>query len=115
MLPEDDMVRLKHMLDVAREAMSYVEGQTREDLSQDPRTGRALIACLMILGEAANGVSRDTQGDHPEIEWPAIIGMRHRLIHVYYDIDFDVVWKTTQEDLPVLIPQLERLLPDALP
>ena len=110
MLPESDVVRLRHMLDVAHEAVAYAHGLTRADLSRDTRTARALTACLMVLGEAANAVSRDTQLAHPQVAWSAIIGMRHRLIHVYFDTDYDVVWSTAQEDLPDLIPQLEQLL-----
>ncbi len=56
MLPESDVVRLRHMLDVAREAVAYAHGLIREDLSRDTRTARALTACLMVPGEAANAV-----------------------------------------------------------
>lgn len=83
MLPEEDLVRLGHMRDVTREALSCMENRTREDLWQDSRLARAVTACLMILGEAANNISAATQAIHPEIAWSDIIAMRHKLIHAY--------------------------------
>ncbi len=110
MLPREDLVRLRHMLDIAREARSYVAGRQREDIWQDSKLGRALTACLMIPGEAANSVSAATQQAHGEIAWSDIIAMRHKLIHAYFDLNLNIVWETVQDDLPVLIPQLEQLL-----
>jgi uncharacterized protein with HEPN domain len=47
----------------------------------------------------------------PGIPWKDIIGMRHRLVHAYFDINLDVLWRTVQEDLPSLIAALEPFLP----
>jgi len=112
MRPEEDLVRLGHMRDVTREALSFMGNRTREDLWQDSQLARAVTACLMILGEAANNVSAATQAAHSEIAWPDIIAMRHKLIHAYFDLNLNIVWQTTQDDLPVLIAQLEQLLAD---
>jgi len=112
MLPREDLVRLRHMLDMAREAMMHMQGRSRQDLDDHLGLGRMVYACLVILGEAANAVSKETQAAHPQVQWSAIIGMRHRLIHVYFEVDYDVIWQTVQDDLPVLIAQLEQLLAD---
>ena len=55
-----------------------------------------------------------TRGQIPAIPWQDIIGMRHRLVHAYFDIDLDILWKTAQEDLPPLIAELERVAPGDL-
>ena len=53
----------------------------------------------------------DTRNQTPGIPWDDMIGMRHRLVHAYFDIDLDILWKTAQEDLPSLIVELERVTP----
>ena len=70
----------------------------------------ALLKALEIIGEAAAGVGSDTQGKCPGIPWRDIIGMRNRLVHVYFDVDLDLVWDTIRTDLPPLIVELERVL-----
>jgi len=56
-------------------------------------------------------VTPDTRDQTPCIPWDDMIGMRHRLVHAYFDIDLDILWKTAQEDLPPLIVELERIVP----
>ena len=69
----------------------------------------ALAHLLMIIGEAASRVSVPTREKHPDIPWPRIVGMRHRLVHDYVRTDFGVVWDTATEDLQPLIAALEKL------
>ena len=110
MLPEADRVRLQHMLDAAREARGYAQGKSREDLDRDTMLFRALVNCIEIVGEAAARVSRETQAGASGIPWEQAIAMRNRLIHVYFDIDRDVVWATVTHDLAILEPQLVAAL-----
>ena len=106
----DDRIRLQHMLDAAREALSFAEGHIREDLNSDRKLALSLVKCIEIVGEAASRISQETQQEAPQTPWPDIISMRNRLIHAYFDIDLDRVWDTVEGDLPVLIAQLEDLL-----
>ena len=108
---EADVIRLRHMLDAAREAVEFVRGRTRTDLNDDRQLVLALVKDAEIIGEAANQVSRSTRDQTPGIPWDDIIGMRHRLVHAYFDINLDILWKTAQEDLPPLIAELERVTP----
>lgn len=62
------------------------------------------------VGEAANRVPREAQQRAHQIPWSEIIGMRHRLIHGYDHVDFDVLWQIVVRDLPKLVPELEELL-----
>ena len=111
---EDDVIRLRHMLDAAREAVEFVRGRTRADLNGDRQLVLALVKDIEILGEAAYQVTPDTRGQAPSIPWDDMIGMRHRLVHAYFDIDLDILWKTAQDDLPRLIAELERVMPGDL-
>ncbi|MFW6012284.1 MAG: DUF86 domain-containing protein [bacterium] len=99
------------MLDAALEATSFVEGQTREAFDEDRQLALSLVKLIEIIGEAATKVGAATRADAPEIPWADITGMRHRLIHAYYEIDFDLVWHTVVDNLPPLISALERMLP----
>jgi uncharacterized protein with HEPN domain len=106
---KDDAVRLRHMLDAAREAVSFAEGCSREDLRRDRKLALSLVKCIEIVGEAASRVSGDARSLAPQIPWQDIVGMRNRLIHTYYDIDLDRVMDTVADDLPPLIGELEHL------
>jgi len=103
----DDRTRLLHMLDAARDAQEIASGCERPDLDSDKKLRYALIQCLLVVGEAAAHISLEFQHRHPEIEWRGAIGMRHRLVHGYAEVDLDVVWAVLRQDLPELLAQLE--------
>jgi uncharacterized protein with HEPN domain len=107
-----DNIRLRHMLDAARRAKSLAQHRTRYDLDADELLNLGLVRLLEIIGEAARGVSASCRDAHPEIPWKVIAGMRDRLIHGYFDINLDIVWRTVMEDIPPLVMQLEHILPD---
>ena len=104
----DDRIRLQHMLDAAREAMTFAQGRTRVELNADRMLVLSLVKDIEIIGEAAYQVSPITREQLQEIPWQDITGMRHRLVHAYFDINLDILWKTVQDELPVLIKQLEK-------
>ena len=107
---KDDEICLRHVLDAAREAMSFAMGRTRLDLDSDRMLVLSLVKDIEIVGEAAYQLKETTRNELPAIPWADIIGMRHRLVHAYFDINLDVVWQTVQEDLPALIDMLGPLL-----
>lgn len=104
----EDIVRLRHMLDAAQEAVGFVQGRQRVDLDSDRQLVLSLVKEVEIIGEAAYQVSEQTRKEIPDLPWADLIGMRHRLVHAYFDINVDILWKTIQEDLPPLIEKLER-------
>jgi len=106
----DDAVRLRHMLDAAREAVEFCAGRTREDFERDRQLLLAVVKALEIIGEAAAKVSGQTAAAAPRIPWQDIVGMRHRLILGYFDIDVEIVWNTVRLDLPPLLEALEDAL-----
>jgi uncharacterized protein with HEPN domain len=109
MRPEDEE-RLRHMLDAAEQATSFAVGRTRADLDKDRQLNWALVKAVEIIGEAAFQMSDESRAEVSQIPWRAVIAMRHRLVHMYEDINLNVLWKTVQEDLPPLIAQLRRIL-----
>jgi len=107
----EDVVRCRHILDAAREAVEYAQGATRADLDTDRKLQHTLIHLLEIIGEAAKALSADCRDAHPEIPYRKMAGMRDRLAHGYWDINLDIVWRTATQDLPPLIAHLEAFLP----
>jgi uncharacterized protein with HEPN domain len=106
----DDQVRLRHMLDAAKQAQLFMEGKDRGSLDTDPMLLLAVVKAIEIIGEAAAKITKERQAEIPQIPWPQIISMRNRLTHAYFDIDTEVVWRTITEDLPHLISELETAL-----
>ena len=107
----DDEIRLLHMLDAAREVVGFARGRTRGDLDNDRQLVLAPVKDVEIVGEAAAQVTESTRQHLSEIPWERIVGMRNRLVHAYFDVNLDIVWKTVQGDLPELISVLEQAIP----
>ena len=98
------------MRDYARKAVEMAYGQTRQDLDVNEMLRLALTHLVELVGEAASQVPEETQAQYPQIPWPQVIGMRHRLIHGYDKVDYDILWETIERNLPDLIAALDRAL-----
>lgn len=106
---KDDLTRIKHMLDSANEALSFINNKSREDLDQNKMLVLSLVKCIEIIGEAASKISEELKSKHQQIPWKDIIGMRNRLTHVYFDIDYNIVWETIKNELPSLREELKKI------
>ena len=107
---ENDPTRLRHMLEWARSTERIAAGESRRSLDDSKKLQFALTRTLQVIGEAANDVTATSRRGFVTIPWSDIIGMRHRLVHVYYAVDMDVIWKTVTEYIPPLIADLESLI-----
>lgn len=103
-----DKTRLRHIVDAARELANFIAGKSRPDLDSDRMLLFAVVRGLDIIGEASSQISPPTRRELPEVPWRAIIGMRNRIIHAYFDIDRDIVWKAAAEEAPAIRELLER-------
>ena len=101
---------LRDMIDNAHKAMSFVAGMDYKSFSEDEKTTYSVVRALEIVGEAAKKIPNDARISYPEIPWRDIAGTRDKLAHDYFGVNLAVVWRTVQEDLPVLIEQLEGML-----
>ena len=102
---------LLDMLHAARDAVAFAAELTFQQFEQSPLHRNAILKSVEIIGEAASRLNDDTKDAHPEIEWHKIIGMRHHLVHGYFNVNNARVWQVLQKDLPVLIVQLEAIVP----
>lgn len=110
-MPRDDSAYLLEMLLAAHDALSFTEDLSFEDFVRDGRTQLSVLKSVEIVGEAAAQVSEDARRANPDIPWRQIVGMRNRLVPVYFDIDLSLVWDTVRHDRPDLIARLEPLVP----
>jgi uncharacterized protein with HEPN domain len=110
-MQRDDIIRLRHMLDAAKAAVSFIKGKDRVSLDKDQQLIFALEKAVEIIGEAAIKLSKECRDELHQIPWAKIISMRNRLIHAYFDINLDILWKTAVEDAPMLIAELEKIIP----
>lgn len=109
-MPREDSAYLLDMLLAARDAWSFTEGMSFEDFIQDGRTQLSAIKSVETIGEAAAQVSEYSRRLAPDIPWRKIVGMRNRLVHVYFDVDLPLVWDTVRRDLPAQIERLDPLV-----
>ena len=100
-----DDLRLRHMLDYARDAAELSRERTRSSFDTDRLFALAIVRVVEVIGGAASRVSGERRGEYPAIPWARIIGMRNRLIHGY-----DTVWQTVRESVPLLIAELEPIV-----
>jgi len=106
-----DDAYLLDMLLAARKVMKYAEGADFKQFDQDEIMQDAIMRRIQIIGEAARKVSKEFKGEHPEIPWHEIAGMRNRLVHEYFKVITEKVWEAVQRDIPDLIIALEPLVP----
>jgi uncharacterized protein with HEPN domain len=109
-MPKDDLLYTGHMLDTARRIMAKVQGIDRSRYDADENLRLALVHLVQIFGEATRRVTPETQAQHPAVPWHEIIGMRHKLVHDYLNIDEDIVWAVVTQDIPPLIGLLEAIV-----
>lgn len=109
-MQHDDMVYVGHMLDQARLAVSKGAGISRDAFDADDNLQLALTHLIQTMGEAARKVSPEFQAAHPTIPWEKIIGMRHKVVHDYMHVNFDIVWDVVTVDLPPLALELARII-----
>jgi uncharacterized protein with HEPN domain len=106
----DDRVRFQHLPDALNSAIRFAQGRKRGDLDADEMLLFALTRAIEIAGEAASRISAQARGTMLDIPWNALVGMRNRLVHAYFDIDRDILWNTAATAAPALVEALKALL-----
>jgi uncharacterized protein with HEPN domain len=98
------------MLDAARSAQEFAAGRSRGDLENHKMLLFAVVRAIEIVGEAASRISAETRLATPSIPWAEIVAMRNRLIHAYFDVDHDILWKTVTIEIPDLAALLANFV-----
>lgn len=110
MSPRNWQQRIRDILDCANNIASFTDKLDFNSFSRDPKTIRAVAFELTTIGEAAKAIPIEIQEKYREIPWGKIQGIRNILVHEYFRIDEEVLWKTVKEDVPLLITNLSKLI-----
>ena len=109
--PKDDE-RLIHMIEAIDNIFEFIENKSFEDFRNNKMLRFAIIKNLEIIGEAAYLLAKKFKLEHDSVQWNDIIGMRHILVHDYYQVSDEIIWATIDSDLLPLKKKLSKLLTD---
>lgn len=102
--------RVQDILGCAKNIVRFTDSMSFDTFINDPKTIRAVAFELTTIGEAAKAIPFEIQQIHTTIPWRKLQGIRNILIHEYFRLDEEILWKTAKEDIPVLIINLENIL-----
>ena len=97
------------ILDAIIRIQNYTKETSFESFLSDEKTKDAVVRNLEIIGEAVKSVTEETKEKETSIQWHDFARVRDKLIHHYFGVNFDIVWKIIQEDLPVLFDSIENI------
>ena len=110
MPPRDWKLRVEDILQAIAEIQSFTYGMTFENFQADTKTVRAVTCNITIIGEAASSIPPEIQTRYTEIPWAEMRGIRNVIVHEYFQVNLNILWRTLQERLPPLVLQLRELL-----
>ena len=105
-----DIDRLRHMDECITNINNYLQGKTHEDMKADTMCFHAVVYNMMIIGEAANLLTKEFRSEHEDTPWRDIIDMRNLLIHGYITTNSAYIWDSYTNDLPVLKEQIKKYM-----
>jgi uncharacterized protein with HEPN domain len=106
---KDDLAFIEHILLCIDKIQEYTKNLTVQEFNNNELIQDAVIRNIEIIGEATKKISEDLKSQYREIPWKEMSGMRDKLIHDYFGVDVDVVWKTVKEDIPFLKTLIENI------
>ena len=110
MSPRNWKFRLEDITESLELIFEYVKDIDSDSWESDRKTIDAVIRNIEIIGEAATSIPEEIKEQYPDIPWHQMIGMRNILIHEYFGVDIDVLWRTIQVDLPILLTKVRKMV-----
>lgn len=101
---------LEDILESAEKILQYTKDMSFDEFSDDNKTIDAVIRNFEIIGEASNLLPDEIKEKYPDIDWHRIRGFRNRIVHDYFGVDLQILWKITFDQIPRLIAQISEIL-----
>jgi uncharacterized protein with HEPN domain len=98
------------MLDSISDVDSFTKGMSFEQFKKDRKTVNAVVRSIEVIGEASKRIPRAMKAKYAGAPWKLIAGMRDKLIHEYFGVDMEILWKTAKADIPPLKPLIQSML-----
>lgn len=108
-MKKNDAVFTGHILDAISKIENYLDDISYDNFIEDAMRSDAVVRELEIIGEAAKHLSSGFRNSHKHIQWKEIAGMRDKLIHGYFGVDYQIVWNTCKEDVVILKKELKGI------
>ncbi|MBF0559368.1 MAG: DUF86 domain-containing protein [Nitrospirae bacterium] len=107
---KEDSVYIKHILDAINDIDEFVKDMNKENFLGNKAIEYAVVRSIEIIGEASKHLSKKFREQHRDIPWEDICGMRDKLIHDYIGVDYSIVWRAIERDIPPLKKKLLKVL-----
>jgi uncharacterized protein with HEPN domain len=101
---------LQDILDSINDIASFIMGMGFEEFKRDKKTVNAVVRSIEVIGEASKKIPRTLKAKHKGIPWKAMAGIRDKLIHEYFGVDVDILWKTAKDDIPPLKQVIQNMM-----
>jgi len=108
-MKKDPLVYIEHILESISRIESFMKDITKEDFIKNPEKQSAVVRQIEIIGEAVKNIPKSFRDKYPNIPWKDIAGMRDKLMHHYFGVDLNTVWKAVVEDIPSLKKQVQEI------
>lgn len=109
-MKRDDTVYLHHILDTIESIEDYTRGMSENEFLSNSMAHDAVVRQIEIIGEAARNVSDEFQNTHSKLPWAKMIGIRNKITHEYFNVNYAIVWDTVIDDLPLLKKSIKKIL-----
>ena len=106
---------LKDILSACQKIEAMVAATSEASFLNDEIMPAAVLHHLTVIGEAISRLSDELKDHHPEVPWRQIIAVRHRIVHAYFDLDWQILWDATIDDIPELRRQVLNILTTEFP
>lgn len=109
-MPRNHRLFISDILEAIDKIRRYTEGMSRETFIADGKTVDAVVRNIIVIGEASRNIPPEITAANPDIPWDEMRGIRNIVVHEYFGVSHDILWSTVTDDLPPLVPILERIL-----
>lgn len=103
-------IYIKDIIEYMERAENHIKNFQLDQFLKDDKTCDAVIRCIEVIGEATKNIPEEIRISNPSISWRDLAGMRDKIIHSYFTVDFETVWLVVKEDIPRLKPMVKKVL-----